>query len=97
MNFRVGQEITPKERDPWWSARTGRVMSGTVEPKYGKIYVISGIYQSRYWVDASCLSLEGFPFHQRYDADDFRPVVRRTTSIELFERIRRDVSGRVDA
>lgn len=97
MTFHVGQKVvcvdgtTPALRQ--WSARL-------VKPTEGAIYTITAarIYP---WEQVLSLQLAELPTQSEdgrrvwYQAKRFRPLVERKTSIEIFQKIRKDVEQSV--
>lgn len=82
-NFRVGQRVTPKRSGSWRALLSRRIFAeGEEAPMFGRIYTIIEIATTTFG------TVLRFPeFQQRFDAEEFRPVVERKTDISIFTKM----------
>lgn len=78
MTFRVGMEVVAIGKNNDWVAEDGRRFAG---PVVGEIVVISAIRLSGF------LKFQQYSGPCAFDPEYFRPVVKRKTSIECFEKL----------
>jgi hypothetical protein len=82
MTFRVGMEVVAIGKDNDWVADDGRRFAG---PIVGEIVVISAIRPSGF------LKFQQYPGLLIFAPEWFRPVVKRKTSIAVFEAMLKPV------
>jgi hypothetical protein len=92
--FEVGQKVVCVNDQP---LNTAHYWDGRLEQ--GKIYVVRAIGQRHpHYPGVDCVKVEGIvrrPNDHPYAAQRFQPLPERKTSIEIFQKILRDVTEKV--